>query len=462
MELQAALELGEKETITLVGAGGKTSALICLARELAARGKKVIATTTTKMWLGQARLLAEPVCRPEISELVAVVARRLQDCPLVTCGSGIGGEEKLLGIAPEAVSGLASLPVDYVLVEGDGAAGAGLKIPAAHEPVIPKASTLVVTVMGLQVLGRPLEKPWVHRPELAPDLLGGDNPREVTVEAAARLLSHPQGGRKGLPRGARWAVLLNQAEGEEEQQRGRGLAEELLIKGAERVILGAVKTEAPVRQVLLSAARSSGPVGVIVLAAGESRRYGAPKQLLPFKNKLMLQQVVEVALAAGVGEVAVVLGQAAEEVAPVLRGYPVNWAFNPRYREGMSTSLQAGWRALSPSVSGALVVLGDQPGVGPEVLKALRDAYLAQGKKLVAPSYGGKRGNPVLVDRSFEKEINDLRGDQGARILFARYPEEVCLVPVDCPGVIEDIDTPADYRRWVEEYGGGTGASEGN
>lgn len=450
MELQTALELGEKEIITLVGAGGKTSALGCLARELVARGKQVIATTTTKMLMEQARLLAEPLCLPEIPDLVAGVAQRLQNSPLVTCGSGIGPGDKLLGVDPEAIALLARLPADYILVEGDGAAGAWLKIPAVHEPVVPAVSTLVITVMGLKVLGRPLDRPWVHRPELAPGILGGEVPRQVTVELAARVLSHPQGGRKGLPASARWAVLLNQAEEAEEQQAGHCLAEELLKKGAERVILGALKTEAPVRQVLLSSTQSSSRVGVIILAAGEGRRYGTPKQLLPIKNKTMLQQVVEVALAAGIGEVAVVLGHAADRVAHLLRGYPVNLIFNPHYREGMSTSLKIGLRSLSPSVAGALVVLGDQPGVSPSVLTALRDAYLEQGRKLVAPFYCGKRGNPVLVDRSFWEEINNLSGDQGARALFARYPEEVCLVPVDCRGVIEDIDTPADYRRWVD------------
>ncbi|MGI9951772.1 selenium cofactor biosynthesis protein YqeC [Moorellaceae bacterium AZ2] len=452
MELQIGLGLGEKEIVTLVGAGGKTSALICLARELADRGKRVIATTTTKMLREQARILAEPLCRPEISELVAKVAARLEASRVVTCGRGIGPEGKLLGLAPEAIARLADLPADYILIEGDGAAGAWLKVPAAHEPVIPAVSTLVVTVMGLKVLGYPLERPWVHRPELIPGLWGtGEIPRQVDMELAAHLLTHPQGGRKGVSPSTRWAVLLNQAEEDSRQRAGRLLAEKLLKKGAERVILGAVKTEAPVRQVLRSPAPPASRVGIIILAAGEGRRYGAPKQLLPWQDKTILQHVVEVALAAGLGDVVVVLGHAANEIARVLQQYPVNLVYNPAYREGMSTSLQAGLRALSPGVTGALVVLGDQPGISPSVLRAVGDAYLRQGKKLVAPLYGGKRGNPVLVDSALWEELGHLRGDQGARRLFERYPGEVGLVPVDCPGVIYDIDTPADYRRWVKK-----------
>lgn len=452
MELQTGLGLGYKEIVTLVGAGGKTSALISLARELVARGKRVIATTTTKMAVEQIRDLAEPVLAAESDELVRGVARRLEASSLVTCGRGIGPEGKLLGLEPEAVAGLTGLAVDYILIEGDGAAGAYLKVPAAYEPVIPPVTTMVVTVMGLKVLGQPPAKPWVHRAELIPHLWGrGEVPPQVEVELAAYLLAHPRGGRKGIPPGARWAVLLNQAEEDSAQRTGRLLAAKLLAKGAERVVLGAVRTRHPVRQVLRSAGFPACPVGAVILAAGESRRYGVPKQLLPWQDKTILQHVVEVALAAELGEVVVVLGHAAGKIACTLQPYPVNLVYNPSYREGMSTSLQAGLRALSPGITGALFILADQPGITPSVLRTLADAYMRGGKKLLAPWYGGRRGNPVLVDGDLWEEIGRLRGDQGARSLFERYPGEVGLVPVDCPGVTYDIDTPADYRRWMEE-----------
>ncbi|SMB99579.1 molybdenum cofactor cytidylyltransferase [Thermanaeromonas toyohensis ToBE] len=452
MQFNLALELKEKEIITLVGAGGKTSALMCLARELAAQDKRVIVTTTTKMLLSQAQELAEPVISPSIPELLEKVKEKLRKSNLVTCGSRIGEEGKLLGLSLEGISYLARLPVDYLLIEGDGAKGAGLKVPADHEPVIPGESTLVITVMGLKVLGKPLERPWVHRAELIPGLWNkGELPNKVTIPLTATLLGHPLGGRKGVPESSRWVILLNQAEGREEQEAGRLLAEELFRYGPERVILGALKTGAPVRQILVGAACSSTNLGIIVLAAGEARRFGATKQLLPTGELTMVQRVVSTAIQSGMGEVVVVLGHRAEKIVPLFKGYPVHLIFNPSWREGMSTSLKAGLLGLSPRVKATLVLLGDQPGVTYSVLQLLAEAYLKTGKKIVVPYYQGRRGNPVLLDRSLWREIFSLEGDKGARDLLNRYPEEVLPVQVDCAGVVEDIDTPEDYLRWLKE-----------
>lgn len=451
MEFSVGLELKEKEIITLVGAGGKTSALICIARELAARGKRVIATTTTKMLLSQLQELAEPVVCPRVPELLDQVKEKLKKSNLVTCGSHLIEGGKVVGPSLEAVSQLARLPVDYMLIEGDGAKGAGLKVPAAHEPVIPGETTLVITVMGLKVLGKPLEQPWVHRAELIPELWSKEElPSKVTVPLAATLLGHPLGGKKGVPEGARWVVLLNQAEEIREQETGRLLAEELFKYGPERVILGAVKFKAPVRQVLLPGASFSTNLGIIVLAAGEARRFGSLKQLLPVGELTMVQQVASTAVRSRVGEVVVVLGHRAEKITPFLKGYPVHLIFNPSWQEGMSTSLKAGLLGLSPRARAALVLLADQPGVTPSVLQLLAKAYLETGKKIVVPYYQGWRGNPVLLDRSLWEEIFSLEGDKGARDLLNRYPKEVLSVEVDCAGVVEDIDTPEDYTRWLK------------
>lgn len=459
MKFYQALDLQPKEIVTFVGAGGKTAALLCLARELAARGRRVVAAPTTKMLASQLRQLAEPVIDEAPARLAARVANRLQETNLVTCGAGVTSEGKVTGLAAAAVAALATLDSDYLLLEGDGAAGALLKAPAAHEPVIPPVTTLVVTVAGLPVLGRPLAAPFIHRPHLVAGLLGRQEGDRLTATDVARLLIHPAGGRKGVPPGARWAVLLNQAESYAARQAGREVAAAVLAPTSHlppptsinRVILGAVATPAPVRQVIPATAGPAGPVGIIVLAAGAGERLGGGKQLLAIAGEAMVRRVVRTVLAALPGNVVAVLGYEAAGVAAALEGLPVNIAINPDYRRGLSTSLQAGLAALAPENRAALFVLADQPGITPEVLRRLAGAYQQGGKKIVVPVYRGRRGNPVLIARELWPLIMALEGDVGAREIIRAHPEEVLTVEVDCPGVVQDIDTPADYQAWVTE-----------
>jgi molybdenum cofactor cytidylyltransferase len=116
----------------------------------------------------------------------------------------------MLGYAPEVVDRLRQ-PGRLVLVEADGSAHRPFKAPAEHEPVIPAGAADVVVCAGLQVLGRPLDERWVHRPELAAGLAGVAPGSPVTPWVAATVLLAPAGGRKGVPRGARCHALLNVA-----------------------------------------------------------------------------------------------------------------------------------------------------------------------------------------------------------------------------------------------------------
>ncbi|KYH31956.1 selenium cofactor biosynthesis protein YqeC [Neomoorella mulderi] len=453
MRLYQALGVQAKEIITVVGAGGKTSALICLARELAAMGRRVVVAPTTKMLLSQLRQLAEPVITSDTASLAAGVAAGLKRGNLVTCGSGVTDQGKVTGLDAAGVTALAELDIDYLLLEGDGAAGALIKAPAAHEPVIPPVTTLVVTVAGLPVLGRPLAAPFVHRPRLAAGLLGREEGSLVTAHDVARVLAHPRGGRKGVPPAARWVVLLNQAEDYELLRAGRSVAGAILAAGGEKVVLGAVATPAPVRQVLLRQAVRPGPVGAIVLAAGAGERYGGDKQLLSIAGQPMVRRVVTTALAAVPGNVVVVLGHEAGRVAAALEGLAADIAYNPGYRRGLSTSLQAGLAALGPESRAALFVLADQPGVTPDVITRLAGAYRQEGKKIIVPVYQGRRGNPVLIDRDLWPQILALQGDVGAREIIRAHPEEVLTVEVDCPGILKDIDTHTDYQAWLHQSG---------
>jgi molybdenum cofactor cytidylyltransferase len=185
----------------------------------------------------------------------------------------------------------------------------------------------------------------------------------------------------------------------------------------------------------------------IILAAGTSSRLGRPKQLLPLAGKPLLQHAVDAAHQAGLDEVVVVLGHEAGEVAATL-SLPegARTVFNPNYVEGQSSSLRAGLQAVSTEARGAVVLLGDQPGITPEAIRAVVRSFEEAGGPVVQAAYGGRPGHPVLFDRRIWPEVETVEGDVGARDILSGHPEWVTTVDVggEPPS---DIDTWGDYRR---------------
>jgi molybdenum cofactor cytidylyltransferase len=194
-------------------------------------------------------------------------------------------------------------------------------------------------------------------------------------------------------------------------------------------------------------AESPSPVAALVLAAGGSTRMGQPKQLMLLGGRPMVRRVVAAVCDAGLSQVVVVVGAHGENVKQALTGLPADIVVNEAWAEGMSTSLRAGLEALRPEIQAAFVVLADQPGLTPALLRQLVDAYHTTGAPIVAPFFQGQRGNPVLFARSLFPELLALEGDQGGRALLVRHPELVEQVELDDPAVILDVDTGQDYEK---------------
>ncbi len=186
-----------------VGGGGKTTAIARLALELSGSGRVLVATTTRIFPPGYFTLID-----PDVSTL----SRAFERHSVVAAGS-IQGEK--LG-PPEGLSELAAR-CDYALIEADGARGLPLKAPAAHEPVIPEDTRLVVAVMGVDGVGRPISA--THRPEIYARLTGKPPDAIVTPEDAALVLCHPEGQRKSVR--CAWRVLINKADDAEALEKAR-------------------------------------------------------------------------------------------------------------------------------------------------------------------------------------------------------------------------------------------------
>lgn len=212
--LRDALLLEGRGVVSLVGAGGKTSLMFRLARELSQKGERVLTTTTTRMYAPTAEQSPGCILAGTAEEILDRAAPFLGKLRHVTAGAALTADpKKISGLPPEVIERLhASRVFEWIIVEADGAAGRPLKAPADHEPVIPGCTGWLVGTVGLSALGKPLTDQWVFRPELFAHITGLPAGAAVTEEAIAAALGHAQGILKGAPNGCRCLAFLNQAD----------------------------------------------------------------------------------------------------------------------------------------------------------------------------------------------------------------------------------------------------------
>lgn len=189
-------------------------------------------------------------------------------------------------------------------------------------------------------------------------------------------------------------------------------------------------------------------VGAIVLAAGESRRFGRPKLLLPYRGVPLIRRAVDAAAEGGCSDVVVVLGAESVVYAAALDGTRAQIAVNPHYKEGMSTSIRVGVEALPAECTAAVILLADQPRIDGRIIDALLETHKASGKRIVAARYGDVRGAPVLFDRALFLELLVLEGEHGARAVMETYPNEVAEVVIPAEAGL-DVDRPED-AGWLQ------------
>ncbi len=184
-------------------------------------------------------------------------------------------------------------------------------------------------------------------------------------------------------------------------------------------------------------------VGVL-LAAGASQRMGCDKLSLPWRGTTILDATL-----ARWSEVTEL-----DEIFLVRRRSDPDWQ-RPRMRllvnaeaaEGMGSSLRLAARSLPSEAAAVVVGLADMPEIKAKTISALITAWRPLGpRSIVAPVYAGRRGHPVVFGAGHFADLRELSGDRGARNLLKRCQENLVLINVDDPGVILDLDTPADLE----------------
>lgn len=252
MTLKEALGLEKGEMLALIGAGGKTTTLFRLARELWAEGGKVLVTTTTKIFKPTKPHVHKLYLAQDLQELVGELGK-IKEPMIVGVGSSLDDAGKLAGLPPEWFPALKEKGgMDSILIEADGAAMRPFKVPAEHEPVIPDPCGLTVWVMGIKALGKPLTAEWVHRAERGAALLGVALGTALTEQLILRLIENPLGCLKGIPAKSRKVALINQADSAEEVERASRLGRALLGLGLERAVITSYLGEDAVKEIIRS------------------------------------------------------------------------------------------------------------------------------------------------------------------------------------------------------------------
>jgi probable selenium-dependent hydroxylase accessory protein YqeC len=259
MTLEEAFALKKREVISLVGGGGKTSLMFALGKELSSHRKGILLTTTTKIW--------EPAASPhftlflsdQFSEIKRWIEKNGDKVPCLMIAQGKVENGKLLGIPPQWVAEFQSLKdISMIIIEADGAAGRSLKAPREGEPVVPQNTSLLVPVMGIDVLGCPLDEPYVFRSGIASRLLNLSIESEVTEEIIFALLSEII---KSRPPKARVIPFINKVDLPGGLEKARRIGEYLLqCKRVEweRVILGQAQHSPVVTEICFPFPRCSG------------------------------------------------------------------------------------------------------------------------------------------------------------------------------------------------------------
>ena len=191
-------------------------------------------------------------------------------------------------------------------------------------------------------------------------------------------------------------------------------------------------------------------VAGVILAAGGSSRFGEIKQLLPWKNKNIINTVVETAALADLDPILVVLGANAGLIQASLDNETVQVVTNPDWDKGQSTSLKAGVTAIRHTVDGVLFLLCDQPHLTVNLVNAVVEEGL-RSCKVVTPIIDDRRANPVYFPASCFPLFDTLEGDAGGRQIIPACPHTT--LPWLDDWMARDIDTPEDYRALRDHFG---------
>lgn len=441
-------------TVAFSGSGGKTTCCADLTDESLAKASRVILTTTTKMRVPPQHL--------DASSLEDIVSTLKRSSELLVLGKASQDGKKLCGPAPALLDRLVDRAAtdevaDLIVIEADGSRGASVKGYREGEPVFPCQVDRACVVVGIDAIGADRMSPRVHRAEILWPLLGLEDAARLHENDVARaLLSQPA----YLAHAARFAtsILINKVDDADAVERAEGLLAalepSLVPRRIVRVIARGAAVPGGVAAIWQRPLRRR--IGAVMMAAGTSTRFGGLKQTACVDGVPMAVRSARTLLATSIEVLIVVLGHAASAVRDCLSSYiddrRMIFVENERHKQGLSTSIACGVSAAA-DIDGVLLALADMPHIDARTVTRLMAIFSQTPFDLVAPSYNGRRGHPVILDARYVDRLQTLQGDVGAAPLLRRHAADLYAVPVDDEGVVRDIDHAASAASKVSSVG---------
>ena len=224
--------------------------MFTLARELAEFGKTVLTTTATKIFYPAKNQSERVLYGLSMEHLLDVSADELRSSRHLTAAKGYLPEVgKLTGFSSDEIGRIFETALfDWILIEADGAAGRPLKAPAGYEPVIAECSDRFVGIVGLDVLGKPLDEKWVFRPQIFSGITGLPLGDPVTADAAAKASIHPLGLAKGIKPHMHASLFFNKSDLMERNTAVRDMRsalEKIRTNPFGRVVFGSLRNRGP-------------------------------------------------------------------------------------------------------------------------------------------------------------------------------------------------------------------------
>jgi len=187
---------------------------------------------------------------------------------------------------------------------------------------------------------------------------------------------------------------------------------------------------------------------IIILAAGASKRLGKSKQLLKINNETLVSRVASLACKLsreyGLNPPVIVVGKEHKAIKKELKFLPVSIVLNKQWKEGMGTSIATGAKQLSDNCSAVLLMTCDQVLLNSEDIKLLIIQWQLSPKNIIASSYGGIKGVPVIFPSRYFNELQQLKNEKGARIVLNQHPQQI--ISVELPEAAHDLDTVEDEQ----------------